>query len=261
MTNRSVKKKIMKKKTIALALSGGGNRGAIHVGVLHAFDVNDIKIDAISGTSAGAIVGAMYSAGYSALDLKKILQSQRIGKMLHFSLKKTSIANMNGLLNVLETHLQNSYESLERKVYICASNMDDARFEIFSSGDLFTHICASACVPILFEPVLIDNKHYIDGGLFNNLPVNPLIGNYDTIIGVHVNNYKIEGDYTIKTIATQIFSSVIKENVKRNMPLCDYLINPELDKSYRIFSRKNTELLFEIGFQAGMDFLTENKFI
>jgi len=252
----------MTKKTIALALSGGGNRGAIHIGVLHAFDVNNIKIDAISGTSAGAIVGAMYCAGHSAMELKAILESQTIGKMLHFSIKKTSIANLNGLRKVLSNHIpNNSYDSLIRKLYVCASNMEDARFEIFTSGDLFTHVCASACVPIIFEPVIINDKHYIDGGLFNNLPVDPLLNNYHTVIGVHVNNYKISGSYNIKTIASQIFSTVIKENVKRNMPKCDFVINPELEKSYLAFSKKNTNLLFDIGYKAGMEFLIKNKFI
>ncbi len=252
----------MTKKTIALALSGGGNRGAIHIGVLHAFDVNNIKIDAISGTSAGAIVGAMYCAGRSAIELKAILESQTIGKMLHFSLKKTSVANLKGLRKVLSSHISNnSYDSLIRKLYVCASNMDDAQFEIFSSGDLFTHVCASSCVPIIFEPVIINNQHYIDGGLFNNLPVDPLINNYHTVIGVHVNNYKIKDSYTMKTIASHIFSTVIKENVKRNMPKCDFVINPKLEKSYSTFSKKNTNLLFDIGYKEGMEFLIKNKFI
>ena len=252
----------MKQKTIGLALSGGGNRGAIHLGVLHAFDINEIKIDAISGTSAGAIVGSLYCAGHSAIDLKSVLESQTLGKMLHFSLKKTSIANMKGLRKILEDHIvSNSYDLLTRKLYVCASNMDDAKAEIFSTGDLFTHVCASSCIPIIFEPIIMDNKHYIDGGLFNNLPVEPLIGKYDTIIGVHVNNYKITGDYSMKTIANHIFSTVIKENVKRDIPKCDFFINPELKEPYTTFSKKNVNLLFDIGYKAGMDFLVKNNFI
>ena len=243
-----------------MALSGGGNRGAVHLGVLHAFDTHQVKIDAISGTSAGSVIGALYSAGYSAIELKHILESQTIGKMLHFSIKRTSVANLNGLRNVLENHLQeNSYDALNRKLYVCASNMDDAKFDIFSSGDLITHVCASCCVPIIFEPIIIDGKHYIDGGLFNNLPVDPLIGNYDTLIGVHVNNYKIVGKYSMKTIASHIFSTVIKENVKRNMPKCDFVINPELEKSYNTFSKHNVNTLFDIGYKAGMEFLEKNN--
>jgi len=252
----------MKNKTIALALSGGGNRGSIHVGVLHAFDLHGIKIDAISGTSAGSIIGALYSSGIPAIELKEIMASQSIGKMLHFTLKKSGLANMKGLRNVLETHIKNNnYTNLDIKLFVCASNIDDADFEIFSEGDLFSHVCASSSVPILFEPVIINNKHFVDGGLFNNLPVDPLLNKYDTIIGVHVNNYKIEGKYGIKTIANQIFSMVIKQNVKRNMKKCDFVINPSLDKPYRSFSKQTTELLFNIGFEAGIEFLTKNKFI
>lgn len=252
----------MKNKTIALALSGGGNRGAVHVGVLHAFDENKISIDAISGTSAGSIIGALYSSGISAIELKGIIAKQSIGKMLHFTIKKDGLANMKGLRKVLETHIKsNNYSDLNKKLFVCASNIDDADFEIFSEGDLFSHVCASSSVPILFEPVIINNKHFVDGGLFNNLPVDPLLNKYDVLIGVHVNNYKIEGNHSIKTIANHIFSMVIKQNVKRNMPKCDFVINPELDKPYRSFSKKNTELLFDIGYKAGIAFLTENNFI
>ena len=252
----------MQDKTIALALSGGGNRGAIHVGVLHAFDSNGILIDAISGTSAGAIIGALYSSGIPAIELKEIMASQTIGKMLHFTLKRSGLANMKGLRKVLESHIKNNnYTNLNTKLFVCASNIDDADFEIFSEGDLFTHVCASSSVPILFEPVIINNKHFVDGGLFNNLPVDPLLNNYDTIIGVHANNYKIEGSYGIKTIANQIFSMVIKQNVKRNMKKCNFVINPVLDKPYRSFSKQTTDLLFNIGFNAGMKFLAENKLL
>jgi NTE family protein len=248
-----------KYETIALALSGGGNRGAIHVGVLYAFDVNNIKIDAISGTSAGAIIGALYSSGLSARKIKQLLDVQTTTKMLHFTLKNGGIANMKNLKKVLKENIkENNYKNLKNKLFICASNIDDADFEIFSEGDLFSHVSASASVPILFEPVLINGKYYVDGGLFNNLPVDPLLGNYDTIIGVHVNNYQISSKKNIKTIANQIFSMVIKQNVKRNMTKCDFLINPELDQPYRNFSKKNTEKLFDIGYNAGLEFIQNN---
>lgn len=248
-----------KHKTIALALSGGGNRGAIHVGVLYAFDVNNIKIDAISGTSAGAIIGALYSSGLSARKIREILDAQKTTKMLNFTLKNGGIANMKNLVKVLKDNIKdNSYNKLRNKLFICTSNIDDAESEIFSEGDLFSHVCASASVPILFEPVLINGKYYVDGGLFNNLPVDPLLKNYDTIIGVHVNNYKISEKRNIKTIANQIFSMVIKQNVKRNMSKCDFIINPELDQPYRNFSKKNTDKLFDIGFKTGMEFINAN---
>ncbi len=241
---------------VVLALSGGGNRGAVHIGVLHAFDENKIKIEAISGTSAGAIIGALYSSGMSAISIKELLSKQKTSKMLHFTLKNGGLGNMKNLIKVLKENIKNNdYKHLKNKLFICASNINEAEFEIFSEGDLFSHVCASASVPILFEPVLINGKHYVDGGLFNNLPVDPLLGKYDNIIGVHVNNYKISGKQSFKTIANQVFSMVIKHNVKRNMIKCDYIINPELDQPYRNFSKRNSEKLFEIGYNAGIEFI------
>ncbi len=246
-------------KTIALALSGGGNRGAIHVGVLEAFDELGINISAISGTSAGAIIGAFYSSGLSARKMKELLDKQKTSKMLHFTLKNGGIANMKNLKKVLKENIShNDYKHLRNELFICASNIDDADFEIFSEGDLFSHVCASASIPILFEPVLIEGKHYVDGGLFNNLPVEPLVGNFDLVIAVHVNNYNIPKENNFKSIANRVFSLVIKQNVKRNMLKCDFVIDPVLDKPYRNFSRKNTEKLFEIGYIAGLNFIVKN---
>ena len=248
-----------KHKTIALALSGGGNRGAVHVGVLHAFDENKIKIDAISGTSAGAIIGALYSSGMLAINIKELLDKQKTSKMLHFTLKNGGLANMRNLKKILKENIkENNYKHLKNKLFICASNINEAEFEIFSEGDLFSHVCASGSVPILFEPVLINGNYFVDGGLFNNLPVDPLLGNYDNVIGVHVNNYHINTKQGFKTIANQVFSMVIKQNVKRNMDKCDYIINPELDQAYRNFSKKNSEKLFKIGYNAGIEFIKEN---
>ena len=262
LTNRSVKKTkamTVKTQTIALALSGGGNRGAIHVGVLHAFDENNIKIDAISGTSAGSIIGALYSSGLSAIKIKAIMDKQKTSTMLHFTLKNGGLANMKNLKKILKANIkENNYTHLRNKMYVCASNIDKAEFEIFSEGDLFSHVSASSSVPILFEPVILNNMQYIDGGLFNNLPVEPLVGKYGKVIAVHVNNYEIERKHTIKTVANQIFSMVIKQNVKRNMLKCDFVINPPLDKPYRTFSTKTTEKLFNIGYNAGLEFIKEN---
>jgi NTE family protein len=252
----------MEKKTIALVLSGGGNRGAIHIGVLHAFDEYNINIDAISGTSAGAIIGALYCSGLSALELKDILDSQTIRKMLNLRFAKDGIADMKSLRKLLETNIQhNSYDKLKKKFFVCASDIYEADYEIFSDGDLISHVCASASVPIIFKPLIINNKHYVDGGLFNNLPVEPVLNKYDTVIGVHVNNYKIGGSLGYKVIAKQVFSVVIKHNVKRNMKLCDFVIDPILEKSYRNFSKKTTNELFEIGYKEGIAFLKQNKFI
>ncbi len=248
------------RKTIALALSGGGIRGAIHIGVLQAFDEHNIKIDAIAGTSAGAIVGALYSAGIAPLEIKEIIKEHNFRNSFHFSLNLDGLSTMKYLRRLLEVNIkESSYENLKNKLFVCCSNIDKGDFEIFSEGDLFSHVCASASIPIIFEPVLINGLHYLDGGLFNNLPIEPLVGNYDNLIGIHVNNYLLPEKYNIKRIANQIFSMVIKQNVKPNMKKCDFLINPILENPHRTFNKKNTEILYDIGYQEGLNFLENNN--
>jgi len=182
--------------------------------------------------------------------------------MLNLRFSKDGLADMKGLRRLLENNIEhNSYEKLKKKLFVCASDIYEADYKIFSDGDLFSHVCASSSVPIIFKPVIIDGKHYVDGGLFNNLPVEPVLNKYDMVIGVHVNNYKIGGSLGYKVIAKQVFSVVIKQNVKRNMKLCDFVIDPKLEKSYRNFSKKTTNILFEIGYKEGVEFLKRNNFI
>jgi len=151
-------------KSVSLVLSGGGARGAIHLGVLKAFDDHNIKIDGISGTSIGAIIGALYCEG--------LLKMDKLIKLLS------------------EWIPENDFKALKIPYYSCVSNFDSGNYEILSEGDLYKSIVASASIPVVFEPVTINDNLYIDGGLYNNLPVEPLLKNSKCIIGVHVNNYK-----------------------------------------------------------------------
>jgi len=251
--------KLFKKETsahIALVLSGGGARGAIHLGVLQALIENEIEIKAIAGTSIGSIIGAFFAAGVSPLEMKKIMAGQNFIKIFHFSWNSKGLLTMERLYELLEKHIGNdSFDALSVPFYVCASNLDTGTYDIFHKGLLYKAVAASASIPILFEPVEINGFHYIDGGLFNNLPVEPLLKKYDNILGVHVNNYEPSHELNMKAIAERIFTLVIQQNVVSNLKKCDYVINPRLKVPYSIIDFSKTDVLYQIGYEAGIEFI------
>ena len=247
-------------KSVALVLSGGGARGAIHLGVLHAFDENKIKVEAISGTSIGAIVGALYCAGVSPFEIKSLMKSQMFTSIFHLSWNKRGLLKMTRLKKTLQNFIPvNDFKSLEIPFYCCVSNLEKGIYEIIDKGDLNKAVSASASIPILFEAVEINGQHYVDGGLFNNLPVEPLLNKYKNIVGVHVNNYKNSKAHNIRAVAERVFNLVSKQNVKPNIQKCDFLIEPFLEKPFRVLDFQETNALFEIGYQEGLKFIKQHN--
>ena len=240
---------------LAVVLSGGGARGAIQLGVLQALDEYKIKIDAISGTSIGSIIGALYSAGVKPYRILDIIQSKKFKDMFHFTWHKRGLMDMSKLKKILKDNIEtNSFESLNIPFHICVSNIDTGKYEIFSKGSLFNKVSASASIPIVFEPVKIGDYYYVDGGLFNNLPVEPFLGEYEKILGVHVNNYKNKDSHNMKAVAERIVNLVIKQNVEPNLEKCHYIINPFVDKKFDTLSFKDADKLFDLGYKEGTFF-------
>ena len=241
--------------SVAVVLSGGGARGAIEVGVLQALDEYGIKVEAISGTSIGAIVGVFYSAGISPLEMKKIMASQRFIKLFHVAWSKKGLLSMNELSRMFKKYdIGEDFESLKIPFYACASNLETGKAEIFHAGNLHKAVIASASIPLLFKPEIINGQHYIDGGLYNNFPIEPLLNNYPYILGVHVNNFKQPDEYSAMAVAERVFTAVVQQNVIDKLDKCNFLINPFLENRSGIIDFRKTDELFEIGYNEGVKF-------
>ena len=252
LVNKLTKKPV---NSVAVVLSGGGSRGAIEVGVLQALDEYNINVEAISGTSIGAIVGVFYSGGLPPLKIKEIMENQTFRKIFNIAWNKKGLLTMGEVLKLLEKyHPDKTFESLNIPFYACAANLDTQRCEIFSTGDLHQAVVASASIPVLFQPVVINGYHYIDGGLYNNFPIEPLLKKYDYILGVHINNIKPPEKYSAVDIAERVFTAVVKQNVEAKLSKCDYLISPYLEDNYGIIDFRKTDKLFKIGYDEGVRF-------
>jgi len=178
---------------IGIALSGGGARGAAHIGVLHALNENNIYPDQISGTSAGSIIGALYCAGYTPLEILKLSHEKTFLKIFRIGFLSKGLTELTYLKDFLKNHIEISkFEGLKLPLHVCISNLNSGHFEIISKEEIFEILAASCALPLLFKSVKIKGNTYLDGGLLNNLPVEPLLNNSANVIGISLCPHEVK---------------------------------------------------------------------
>ena len=241
---------------IGLVLSGGGARCFAHLGLLKVLDELNINPFAISGVSAGAIVGALYAAGKKPDEILDLSKSNSFFSFSNLLWRKGGLFSMEPIHKLLNEHIpDDSFESLKIPLFVNATDFTHNKTIFFSEGKLIECLIASASVPVLFSPVEHDNKIMVDGGLLNNLPIEPLMGICDKIIGMHVNKLEdlISTDLKLSKLAIteRCFHISIANSVYLKAAQCDLFIEPELN-NFGMFDVKQAENIFEIGYNTTM---------
>ena len=137
-------------RSLAVVLGGGGSRGAAHIGVLEVLEEHKIKIDLIVGCSAGALVGALYSAKPDAKYLKEILLNKKFEDLVEIDITKLPFALSGGvrLSEFLENHLNEpGFEALQIPFVAVATELGSGRRTAFGKGDVVSAVVASSAVP------------------------------------------------------------------------------------------------------------------
>lgn len=248
----------MTKLKIGITLSGGGARGIAHAGVLQALNDYGIKPDAISGTSMGAIVGVLYADGKSPGEILEFMKDYKLSGFFKWNIPKAGFMDSTKLQYILEQSLQaKTFEDLQTEFHVSATNLNTGDYTIFNRGELLKPVVASSCIPVVFIPVEINGDMYVDGGLLNNLPIEPLQENCDRIIGVHVNRNGRKDDVKkMRSIADRSFRIAIWQNVKPRLKECDFVIEPTGVYEYGVFEFDKADELFRHGYLS-----TEKKIL
>jgi NTE family protein len=250
------------KPEYGLVLSGGGARGIAHIGVIAGLEDNGISPGLISGSSMGAVVGALYAAGVSTDEMLNIARNGKLTSLFDWKFPRHGgMLSLNAVKQVLEKYIpEDSFKSLNKKLFINVSNITSGRSEVVSKGELYRIVIASASIPVIFEPQVINGQTYIDGGLFNDLPVQPLVGKCNKIIASHANYNGTDPDLTsIRAIAERVYRLAIYQNVQKNFDKCDYIIEPPELRQHGIFDFKHIDKLFEIGYRSAEGLITQIK--
>ncbi|WP_271392785.1 patatin-like phospholipase family protein [Aequorivita sinensis] len=248
---------------IGLVLSGGGARGAAHIGALKAFEEYGISPTHISGTSIGAIVGALYAADVHWTEILKFFKTTSIFHTKRFAFNKPGFLDTEKFYDDLNVYLpRDNFDSLQKPLYITATNVLNGKLKIFSKGQLIKPVIASASFPGVFTPTEINGSYYIDGGILNNFPVEPIKKHCDKIIGVYINSLKkisikdLKYSYSVADRALKIRAAY--DSIKK-FPECDLIISPEEIGEFAVFGMSNTDIIFELGYAATIKALEENK--
>ncbi|WP_262695338.1 patatin-like phospholipase family protein [Kordiimonas aquimaris] len=181
-----------------IALGGGAGLGWAHIGVFRAFEAEGVKVDMISGTSIGAIVGACIAAGIVD-ELEEVAREITLREMLtmgEFGFKKGGLIGAGKIEQKLRKHLNyKTFEELKLPFVAVAADVYSGDRVAMQDGDVVTAVRASSAIPGMLPPVATESLLLVDGGVVDPVPVQPLrdLG-ADFIIAVD-----LQGDYEGKS--------------------------------------------------------------
>lgn len=175
---------------IALALGGGAARGFAHVGVIKALEAHGIVPDIVVGTSAGALVGALYAGGYSGFDLQRVALQMDDTIIADWSLPDRGFIKGEALQNFVNRAVQNRVlEKLNKPFATVVTDLQSGEMVVFRTGNTGMAVRASSSVPGVFQPVSINGREYVDGGLVSPVPVRAARSmGADIVIAVDISN-------------------------------------------------------------------------
>ena len=235
---------------INLVLSGGGARGIAHLGIIKALLEYGIEINQIAGVSMGSIMGAFIADGYSPDDALKIICEQRLFSLFS-PIFRRGLFSMNGLEKGLNKYIKHkTLETLNIPLTIYATCVQNGQLVAFDKGDIVKPIIASSSIPGLFEPMLIDGKQYIDGGVLNNLPVESFIDLLEPLVAVHVNPPYISHNLnsTMK-VMSRVAELIAYKTIEKRKFKASILIEPPRLKMFAIHDLKRAKEIFQVGYE------------
>jgi NTE family protein len=230
--------------SIGLALGGGGARGLAHVVMLEAFDELGLRPKVMAGTSIGAVIGAAYASGMAAREIRAQMQeilSGRLDLMRDLftararTLPRVSriFSPMNAVLSpqaVLEiiypARVARDFAGLEIPMKIVATDFYALDARVFETGSLRQAVAASMALPAIFEPIVVDGRAYVDGGLVNPLPYDLVREGCDITVAIDVSGVPVPAPNRAHPTATEslfaasfIFErTIIREKLKTQQP-------------------------------------------
>lgn len=243
---------------IGLALSGGGARGLAHVGVLDVLEQEQIEIDYIAGTSIGAIVGALYAAGISTTEMKKIMGKISWRQLVSFTFPSGGLLKTDGIGAFINKVLgQKTFDQLQKPFAVVATDANTGEEVIIREGLVAPAVRASATLPGIFKPICIDGRYFLDGGLVNNVPANVVRSmGANFVIAVDLGGMGEQIPRGVLQMLLQAFAILIQRNEATALEWSDIIIKPKLGK-YNLADLKLWREIMEQGRIAALQAIPE----
>lgn len=236
---------------IGLALSGGGARGIVHLGVLKGLLEYNLKPQVLSGVSAGAIVGSFYASGYQPDEIMEIIRKEQVLFLIKPAVSLSGLLDISRTQRFFEKYLPPKFSNLSHPLTVNATDILNGEAVYFSSGELIPAIQASCAIPLIFKPIYQDGRLLVDGGIIQNLPAEPLVGKCDYLISVSSNPFGRRTREQLTSFAkilerTQLLS--VNQNTRPAREVSHLLIEPPDMYEYSIFDLSKAEDIFRVGY-------------
>lgn len=231
-------------KKLGIALGGGGAKGLAHIPMLEVLDELGWKPSMLTGTSIGAIIGALYASGISAMEMRNQINEMTFGEedsitevfskkgvlrwfeYVGLEFKGGGLLKVDNFLSSLSEEVRvSTFEELRIPLKVVASDFWNRSEVVFGSGDLIPAVQASMALPGIFSPVVINDRVLVDGGAVNPVPFDLLFGECEVTVAINVMGKRTESRDRVPSFSDAIFNtfqimqrSILMQKLERQAP-------------------------------------------
>lgn len=286
-------------QSVGLVLSGGGAKGITHIGIIQALEENGIPIDYITGTSIGAIIGALYAMGYTPEEMLDLIGSKEFQQCYSGEIDKDNLyyikqndptpalysikANIGDSITVVQAlplsiidpvHMnikilelcaqataacKENFDSLFVPFRCVASDVYNKRELVFSQGDLGNSVRASMTFPFVFRPIKINGVLAYDGGIYNNFPVNVMESAFQPDFIIGSAVSSNKEQPATDDIVAQVSSMIMQASNYTLSNENGILMNFDLEGEVGLLDFDKSQYLFELGYATAMQIIDSIK--
>ena len=286
-------------QSVGLVLSGGGAKGITHIGIIQALEENGIPIDYVTGTSIGAIVGALYAMGYTPEEMLDLIGSKEFQQCYSGEIDKDNLyyikqneptpalysikANIGDSITVVQAlplslinpvHMnikimelcaqataacKENFDSLFVPFRCVASDVYNKRELVFGQGDLGNSVRASMTFPLVFRPIKINGVLAYDGGIYNNFPVNVMESTFQPDFIIGSAVSSNKEEPASDDIVAQVSSMIMQTSDYTLSDENGILMNFDLEGEVGLLDFDKSQYLFELGYATAMQLIDSIK--
>lgn len=243
---------------LGLALSGGAARGFAHLGVLRALRDRGLRPDRIAGTSAGALVGALWSAGWSETEIREAAAGFAPFQPWRYSFSRPGLLDFRYFRHYWSRFLPDHFEDLDPPLVVVTTDLETGEPAYFESGPLEPAVSASCAIPPFFEAIQIGERWYFDGSLAMNLPTVPLRASCQVVLASECNPHQPADPERHRTTWTQFSRSqeiVFRAQSPFHRSHADLIIEPYGLQDISPFDSYHMEEIEELGYRETLSVL------
>jgi len=251
-----------KRPTLGLALSGGTAKSVAHVGVLEALTEAGIRPDYLAGTSGGAIVGAIYAAGFSVAELRDLAVNLRWKHLARLTFPKLGLLSNSQVERFITDLLGDiTFADLKIPFSVVTTDLLTGNKVVFREGKVAQAVMLSTSIPNVFEPIQVGDTMYVDGGLVEYLPVETVLEyRPDVVVGVNLGyrETKSARPRHLLHVAMAVTGIAAQQNARLSETKADVVIRPPTAR-FPSFDLMASEELIGVGYRAAVERIPDIK--